>query len=714
MSAFDWQIDGHYIGTKIGGKIQIIKCRATNMIAYHIPNKYIIGDEMQFIGEYEHLKNNYGIYFLMGDEDINDGKRGIYIGQASARNNSMGMNRLREHINSKTEKYRGNWNSAVFITTTDNSWSTGVIDTLECIFIQAYMSNEAYSCLNSKKGKLGNIPDELFNTELIAIANLLEDRFGYSINSEDKEEINISLHKVMVQMADEMRIELEAERKKYRQEYNADELWSIDWVNRVKTYKSFKQSIQSAKLLKVGGRVLGGSRDEVMTKEWVAQDMISKIPNEVFCSKSRFFEIACKSGVFIKCIIKKLMSDDPELPINHEEKYKDKLERLRHILEYQIYGVCLSENGYLLSCHEIIKIIEDYEYEITGKRNVWLRSALDSISTIPNIHYIDGYASMIRDNPKELIKRLRGKFSIEEDDEMKFDVVIGNPPYNRGMDLDFVNLGFDLSNDKCVMIIPAKWQTAKGDQRVDSRISYREFREKIVPHISSVTYFPNSLDVFDNVYQIDGITYFCADKNIHNSCEVINIQETLFNEKDKINDILKRHEGESYKNREAVFRDIKNGQSLLNIGQEIIDYLGEYRKFNPDKYKGDTSGKYKVWINNLVPGNQQVSNGGFLGVGKAYISEIRPDKKQIDCYFSSDNIKECESFLSYMNSKFVRFFLSCYYSKLTGVICEQCFSFVPAPSGEFDHIYTDDELYREFGLPQKYIDVIEAVVKERK
>ena len=41
--------------------------------------------------------------------------------------------------------------------------------------------------------------------------------------------------------------------------------------------------------------------------------------------------------------------------------------------------------------------------------------------------------------------------------------------------------------------------------------------------------------------------------------------------------------------------------------------------------------------------------------------------------------------------------------------------FVPAPpSGKFDHIYTDEELYKAFNLPQKYIDVIETVIKERK
>lgn len=54
-------------------------------------------------------------------------------------------------------------------------------------------------------------------------------------------------------------------------------------------------------------------------------------------------------------------------------------------------------------------------------------------------------------------------------------------------------------------------------------------------------------------------------------------------------------------------------------------------------------------------------------------------------------------------------------SKLNNIQTNHCFRFVPAPpSGKFDHIYTDAELYKAFNLPQKYIDVIEAVIKERK
>ena len=54
-------------------------------------------------------------------------------------------------------------------------------------------------------------------------------------------------------------------------------------------------------------------------------------------------------------------------------------------------------------------------------------------------------------------------------------------------------------------------------------------------------------------------------------------------------------------------------------------------------------------------------------------------------------------------------------SKLGPMLDDNCFRFVPAPpSGKFDHIYTDTELYKAFNLPQKYIEVIESVIKERK
>ena len=104
---------------------------------------------------------------------------------------------------------------------------------------------------------------------------------------------------------------------------------------------------------------------------------------------------------------------------------------------------------------------------------------------------------------------------------MKFDIVIGNPPYNKGADIDFVNLGYELSSKYCVMITPAKWQTAEANQRRASKMSYGEFREKLVPHMSYVCFYPDCVDVF-NVAQSDGITYFMLVKGTVENCTVYN------------------------------------------------------------------------------------------------------------------------------------------------------------------------------------------------
>ena len=83
--------------------------------------------------------------------------------------------------------------------------------------------------------------------------------------------------------------------------------------------------------------------------------------------------------------------------------------------------------------------------------------------------------------------------------QMKFDVVIGNPPYNKGMDLDFVDLGYKISNKYTVMITPAKWQTTADDYSgcASKNINYKQFREMYVPHMSYVCFYPQSMEVFD-------------------------------------------------------------------------------------------------------------------------------------------------------------------------------------------------------------------------
>jgi len=247
------------------------------------------------------------------------------------------------------------------------------------------------------------------------------------------------------------------------------------------------------------------------------------------------------------------------------------------------------------------------------------------------------------------------------------------------------------------MITPAKWQTAADDQRLASKtINYKEFREKLVPHMSKVVFYPDARDVFD-IGLKGGISYFVMDKDEHEKCTVINKMKNqpIFNS--------------------IEVRDIRGAETLLNIGNEINMALKNTRKFIFNSV--NTNLKYLVVNSNKVigaKGNCFLTDGTATVLSKSEIIE-RGNPINADVVFASDSELECKSFISWIDTKLVRFLVLINLNKLGPVMTNDYFRFVPAPpSGKFDHIYTDEELYKAFNLPQKYIDVIEAVIKERK
>ena len=417
---------------------------------------------------------------------------------------------------------------------------------------------------------------------------------------------------------------------------------------------------------------------EVFTRADVANNVLKllKAKPGVFSNPNyRFLDIYTKSGVFLLLIYSELMQGlveaipDPEI-------------RSQHILGKMIYGISPSVETALISRKTLYG-----DWSIQG-----------------NIKVITGYKN---DTGKRTFSNISKEFN-----GMKFDVVIGNPPYNRGMDIDFVNLGYELSTKYCCMITPAKWQTAEADQKIASKMSYGEFRKKLVPHMSHVVFYPDCKDVFD-IDQADGITYFLMDKDQHTKCEVYNKCKLFdgFNSK--------------------VARNITDS-TLINIGNSIVDYLGDY-----DRFKFSKTGlnkRYRVCANTqIVLGKTSRSllfsnenNALVIGILRLLDSDKSEqyESSASQIIFASDDIDVCKSFISWLNCKFTKFFVLINISKMTGIMTDHCFRFVPAPTvldangnrvpGKFDHIYTDEELYKTFNLPQEYIDVIESVIKERK
>lgn len=275
------------------------------------------------------------------------------------------------------------------------------------------------------------------------------------------------------------------------------------------------------------------SNSEVITPLNIAKDMVDLLPAAIFKPEAKFLDPAVKSGRFLAEIYRRLMGSPLLL-------HMDEQSRRQHILENQLYGLATSATA--------AAIVRKQLY--------------DGPTIAGNVVHTEGKVT------KELIQ---GAFEI-----MKFDVVIGNPPYNKGMDLDFIDMGFELSKQYTAMITPAKWQTADANQGVASKnMTYGKFREKLVPHMSKVVFYPECSDVF-GIAQADGITYFLIDKDTHATCVVENRckLQSLFNS--------------------TATRDISKEQSLLNIGQEIVDYLGQYTRW---AWPPLTKGRFEVWLN---------------------------------------------------------------------------------------------------------------------
>lgn len=408
----------------------------------------------------------------------------------------------------------------------------------------------------------------------------------------------------------------------------------------------------------------------VMTPPKVAQEMIDLLPNEVWNSKTTFFDPACKSGIFLRLIYDKLM----ETPYT-EPEFQDKQAKSKHILHKQLFGVALDP-----MCKQMST-----------------RTAYGFLDPDSNIKFIEKYTDIMKnEDNRYFIEAMKKEFGT-----MKFDVIIGNPPYNNDMYIDFLLKLKNLYNSYMCMITPAKWQ-AKGGKKNE------QFRQEIVPYMSDIIFYPDCSDVF-NIGEVSGISYYLLYKH--------NIDKAYIKNICKLQNIYNDEE----------IRCITNRETLFNKGNKINEKLTSYKKF--DLGKTQKNKRYQVWTNNKVAIGGGKSQGTLIFSGEgmlqclqisrlidsennAEVASIIADSQQT---FSSESKDECRSFISWIYTKFVRFLLSINLAGLTGIVnsSNDWWRFIPAPEA-FDHIFTDQELYAKYNLTDEEINIIESVIKERK
>ena len=320
---------------------------------------------------------------------------------------------------------------------------------------------------------------------------------------------------------------------------------------------------------------------------------------------------------------------------------------------------------------------------------------------------------------------------------MKFDVIIGNPPYQmndggNGVSAKpiynlFVEQAKRLNPQYLIMIIPARWYTGgKGlDEFRDSMLS--DSRIKVLNDIV------NSKECFEGLSVSGGICYFLWDRDFKGQCEYTThkagIKSSAIRKLDEFSvfvrynqaiDII--HKVKSYG--EDVLATIITSRNPFGIPTNA---RGKAEAFT-DSYKlisseseghvsaddiacnNQIANAYKVMITRVMREHAgEPDKDGLYGV-LATIRVLKPKEVCTDSYVIAGNFAtktEADNLVVYLKTKFARFLLLQAAASIN--LSRMTYQFVPIQ--DFRKPWTDEELYKKYNLTQEEINFIESMIK---
>jgi len=496
--------------------------------------------------------------------------------------------------------------------------------------------------------------------------------------------------------------------------------------------------------------VCKGMVDMLDSTGWFIKN-IDKSPQE-YIDSHRVLDICCRSGNFLRAFYERF-----NVYLSYKIKNQDK--RDYFIWRYLLFGFAgqiREELSKGLTADQENKVADAaikelrkelysgfcfYEEDFHGNiYDIQFRPYLDGNNLVWTGKDCPGYTTTFEN-------RAFGK----ELNEMKFNAVIGNPPYNNDVYIDFVTKGHAIATDYSLWITPAKWQ-AKGGEKNEN------FRKNIVPYMSKIVFYPDSKEIF-NINMAGGVSYFSVDKAEYTTTHIINksVKSKAYNNEQHrkvfncLNNVLMDFlRNNTIKVWHPLTLDVDYFHAKIdsNDSGEITvvsaDSSGEfyclgYCSKNSLTNCGDAC-KYKVVMCRKQGGATISSdkNGMYLGTNK--ISILEPNivtKNEYMILGAFNTLAEAESLKSYLSARLVQFIIN---ASLIGanLTNEESWRFVPDP-GAFDRIFVDkpdpkkqpnakpDEdgnyeyngqkycsLYKKYNLTPDEINIIESVIKERK
>lgn len=470
--------------------------------------------------------------------------------------------------------------------------------------------------------------------------------------------------------------------------------------------------------------------NQIFTPKKVVKMMMDKFEEEnpdIFINPNlKFADLYMKSGVYITEIVKRLY-------VGLENEFPNPKDRLAHIFAHQVYGFAPSEIIYNIAKNFILGFDETLDFE---------HSHIVHLDTTP---YAKGEL-----NFNDKLTEIFGK-------AMKFDVVVGNPPYQDNIEHReeqpsiyqyFYDLAEKFGNKYC-LISPARFLFNVGS--TPAKWNRKMLNDE---HLKVLYFNGNPKGVFDKNEIKGGVAIVYRDNDTNFG------KIGIFTSYNELNDIVEKvvtenftsigellHSNTSYKYSQLLWQEnptlvsrvsggskrylsssvFENLHELFfdenpNDDKEYIQILGRQNNVRIFKWlrrdylsNHPNMDKYKV----LIPS----SNGsGKLGETLSTPTIENPNQGHTETFISFgafDNKIEAENLLKYLKTKFARLMLGVV--KVTqGNKTKEVWSKVPlqdfTADSDIDWSQSireiDKQLYAKYGLSDEEIDFIESKVRE--
>jgi len=472
----------------------------------------------------------------------------------------------------------------------------------------------------------------------------------------------------------------------------------------------------------LGGYVFFDDKFENTTLEprYIKQN---KVTEEVYSTDSNILEINSKSGLYPLFMAYSVYRN--AIKIAYPEK---EYNELTVIEQHKIWDKVVANNVYVLCKTPMAKSIT--KRTLVGFRDVAV-----------NTRYFEDLVHQITDRPDKFIEKIRkGKTyrKANNNNDMKFNAIVGNPPYQvmdggnsvsaKPVYHHFVEIAKSIKPDYVSLIMPARWYA--GGKGLDT------FRETMLNDKSIFKLFdyPNSNDCFTNVDIAGGLCYFLWDKEYNGQTTITNyINGELSTDTRALDafDILIRDN--------KAIPILNKFLDIIEKGKTLANVVSSRKSFGlPTNYKPKDKGipcyftqriglryasekdvtdnfnyldKWKL----LVPKSPIAGQTDFTKpVGFYYDGNTRIAKPGECCTetyiiaFSADSEEEVNSFKSYLFTKVVRFLLL--QRVVSQDVTKKCFAFIQDLE-KYEGTYTDKQLCKLWNITDDEWNYIDSRVR---